>query len=90
MQDLKTNREKLNVIDTKMKELYLERMAIVKEIAAYKKAHGLATLDGQREKEMKERLSADLDDDLKKYYLMFLDVILKTSKDLQDEKKQSD
>ncbi len=85
MQDLATSREKLNIIDAKMKELYLERMAVIKEVTAYKKANGIATYDPKRESEMKERLSKDVPEGLKAYYLEFLETILKTSKDLQDE-----
>ncbi len=84
MQDLTTSRQKLNAIDARMKELYLERMQIIKEVTAYKKANGIATYDPKRESEMKERLSEGISDELKAYYLEFLETVLKTSKDFQD------
>ena len=87
VKDLKELRETLNKIDDKMKELYLERMEVIKDVTAYKIENGMATFDRAREEAMKERLASDLSEPLKSYYLEFLKTILKTSKDLQDRIK---
>ena len=87
VKDLKESRETLNKIDDKMKELYLERMEVIKDVTAYKIENGMATFDRAREEAMKERLAGDLSEPLKSYYLEFLKTILKTSKDLQDRIK---
>ena len=87
VKDLKESRETLNKIDDKMKELYLERMEVIKDVTAYKIKNGMATFDRAREEAMKERLASDLSEPLKSYYLEFLETILKTSKDLQDKIK---
>lgn len=87
VKDLKESRETLNKIDDKMKELYLERMEVIKDVTAYKIENGMATFDRAREEAMKERLASDLSEPLKSYYLEFLKTILKTSKDLQDRIK---
>ena len=72
----------LNEIDAKMKDLFLKRMDVVKEVALYKKENNLPIFDEKREAEMKERLTADLDD-MKDYYLDFLEEVLKISKQYQ-------
>ncbi|MBR2802930.1 MAG: chorismate mutase [Erysipelotrichaceae bacterium] len=83
MKDLKEARLILDGIDTKMKELFLQRMSVVKEIAVYKKENGLAVYDPSREAAMKERLAADLDGEEKEDYLAFLEAILTVSKGAQ-------
>ena len=87
VKDLKESRETLNKIDDKMKELYLERMEVIKDVTAYKIENGMATFDRAREEAMKDRLASDLSEPFKSYYLEFLETILKTSKDLQDRIK---
>lgn len=86
MFDLDTARRELNCIDENMKKLFIRRMEIVKDIAIYKKANNLPTFDANREKEMKERLSCSLDD-IKDYYLNFLEAILVESKKYQNDIK---
>lgn len=85
MKDLKECREKLNEIDPKIRELFIERMMIVKEVALYKKASHMPIFDPQREEEMKERLTKEVDDELRTYYLSFLESILKISKEYQKD-----
>ena len=52
-QDIKLNefREKIDAIDGKLLQLFEERMEVVSEIAAHKKASGIPVLDRQREAE---------------------------------------
>ena len=49
--DLQECREKLDVIDKKIVELFEERMAVSEEVARYKAKHGLPVLDESREKQ---------------------------------------
>lgn len=49
--DLQECREKLDVIDKKIVELFVERMAVSEEVARYKEEHGLPVLDESREKQ---------------------------------------
>ena len=49
--DLQECREKLDVIDKKIVELFEERMAVSEEVARYKAEHGLPVLDESREKQ---------------------------------------
>lgn len=85
MKDLKECREILNAIDPLIKELFIKRMEVVKEVALYKKANNMAIFDAQREKEMKERLTKEVDDELRPYYLAFLESMLEISKEYQKE-----
>lgn len=54
---LKEYRNKIDDIDDKINKLFQERMALVSEIADYKKANNIAVLDNNREAEIFERLS---------------------------------
>ncbi len=85
MKDLKECREILNAIDPLIRELFIKRMEVVKEVALYKKANNMAIFDLQREKEMKERLTKEVDDELRPYYLAFLESMLEISKEYQKE-----
>lgn len=49
--ELQECREKLDVIDKKIVELFEERMAVSEEVARYKEEHGLPVLDESREKQ---------------------------------------
>jgi monofunctional chorismate mutase len=49
--ELQECREKLDVIDKKIVELFEERMAVSEEVARYKAEHGLPVLDESREKQ---------------------------------------
>ena len=59
-------RNKINVIDQQMKELFLKRMEIVDEIIKEKKRFNLPIYDETREKEVIKKNSEDIDDELLK------------------------
>lgn len=86
--DLQNARLQLNKIDEEMKQLFLQRMQIVRQIAAYKKMNHIAIYDSQREAEMKKRLTADLSEDTREDYLQFLAVLLTISKNVQARKNK--
>ena len=50
MEELKDLREKIDAIDQQMVDLFKQRMEVSKEVAAYKQANGLPTLDAGRER----------------------------------------
>lgn len=84
MESINEARLLLNDIDEEMKELFIKRMNIIKEVALYKERNNLPIFDEKREIEMKERLSKDTKD-LQFYYLDFLNIILSLSKKYQKE-----
>lgn len=85
MKTLTESREIINQIDPEIRKLFLERMKIVKDVALYKLENNLPVFDETREKELIEKLSKDVEEELKPYYLEFLNAMLKISKDYQKE-----
>lgn len=88
MKDLNKLRDEINNLDQKMKELFLNRMDIIKDIYSYKKEHALPVYDKNREEEMIKNLLLDIDESLKDYYLRFIKLILETSKEYQNKLKE--
>lgn len=73
MTDLEKARQIINDVDSKMRELFLERMKAAKTVAEYKKLHGIQVFDSQREQEVLARnTDAFTDDELKGYYVDFI------------------
>ena len=85
MKTLNESREIINQIDPEIRKLFLERMKTVKDVALYKLENNLPVFDETREKELIERLSTEVEEELKPYYLEFLSAMLKISKDYQKE-----
>ncbi len=84
MKDLEMAREKINEIDKEMARLFTERMNAVKKVAEYKKLHGIQVVDTVREAENLKRNSLLIDDeDLKPYYVNFLQSNMEISKNYQ-------
>ena len=82
--ELKDAREKISAIDTKMAELFKERMETVKEVAAYKSERGLPIEDRERELALIKSKSALIDDEeLKSLYVSFLQKTMDISKNWQ-------
>ena len=86
MNKLEIARENINRIDREIAKLFEERMREVEEVIAYKLENNLEILDSGREKEVIERNSKLLkNDNLKKYYIDFLENMMRISKDYQKE-----
>ena len=86
MSNLNDTRKKINAIDKEMAKLFVERMNASKEVAEYKMEHGLPIYDRIREEEViKKNTELIEEDDLKKYYVMFLQDLMNTSKAYQQE-----
>ncbi len=85
MEKLNEARKKINEIDRQMASLFEERMQAAKEIADYKKEHGLPIYDAAREQAVIERNKAFIKDyDVASYYVRFLDSVLAVSKQYQE------
>ena len=84
MADLKDIRVKITETDNKMAELFKERMALVEQVAQYKKEKGLPILDPEREKEVLLKGAERIEDiDLKSYYVSFLKSTMEISRRYQ-------
>ena len=65
-------REKINEIDRKMADLFVERLKAVEAVAEYKQEHGIPILDPEREQEVLRRnCEAVKDDRYREYYVNF-------------------
>ena len=60
MEDIKTLREKIDDIDSRILELYEERMDVVKAIGKYKIENGLPAYDAAREDAKIDKVFADI------------------------------
>ena len=83
MKTLLECREIINDIDPKMQELFILRMQTVKDVALYKMIHDLPIFDEKREAEIIERLSKDVPEELKTYYIEFIKAVMHISKEYQ-------
>ncbi|MBQ3547008.1 MAG: chorismate mutase [Clostridia bacterium] len=73
MTDLEKARQTINEVDTKMRELFLERMRASQVVAEYKRLHGIQVFDAQREAEVISRnTNAFSDEEIKSYYVDFV------------------
>lgn len=86
MNELKQYREQLDLIDYKIIKLFEKRMAVIKDVAIYKKANNLAIYDKTREMIMLEKNINKFDnDELRKYYKIILEAYLEASKQYQND-----
>lgn len=86
MNKLEEARVEINRIDREIAGLFEERMKQVESVIAYKIENNLPILDSSREKEVIERnLKLLQNKNLEKYYIDFLENMMKISKDYQKE-----
>lgn len=84
MTDLEKARLTINEVDKAMAELFEKRMEAAKTVAEYKQLHGLQVTDLAREQEVIKRNSAYIkNEDLKSYYINFLQSNMDISKNYQ-------
>ncbi len=83
MKDLQTLRQEIDAVDRDMAALFTARMQAVKEVAAYKRAHGLPVSDAAREAAVIERGAANVPAELRPYYISLLRCVLDVSKQYQ-------
>lgn len=86
MNKLEEARLKINQIDEAMLRLFEERMKAVKSVAKYKIENQLPIFDETREKRLTEgNLSLLTQKELERYYRIFFDGVLKSSKEYQKD-----
>lgn len=79
-------RLQIDQIDQQLKELFLRRMDIAEAVAESKMQTGDKILKPEREKEIISRLTADVQDDLKPSYGIFLSKLMEVSRTRQYRK----
>ncbi len=84
MDGLEQARATINEADREMAKLFARRMEAVRQVSAYKQAHGLPVLDASRERAVVENNAALYPDgETKAYYIDFLQDVMDLSKRYQ-------
>ena len=81
---LETLRQEIDSIDAQIFDLFEQRLAVAKQICAYKKEHGLSVLDSSREDAKKEQVKISVSPELTPYALELLEVLMKAAKAVQE------
>ena len=71
-QNLTQLRDQIDGIDQKLVELFKQRMAVSREVAAYKQEHGLPTLDAGRERALLAKVGSLAGEELADYTEAFV------------------
>lgn len=84
MSNLENARKIINEVDVQLAALFEKRMEAVKMVAEYKKQNNLPVFDENREKEIcKKEIEYIKNDELKSYYLEFIQSLMDISKKFQ-------
>ena len=81
--DLSKIREQIDITDDKIKELYLQRMELVKAVTEAKKQTGKATNDPEREKNILLRITEGQPAEMQIYLKRVYETLFETSKSYQ-------
>lgn len=83
MPNLTECRERLDRIDTRISELFLERMDVARDVAAYKLEHGMPVLDRTREQDIVHRAMDRVPPELASYAAEIQETLMAASRDVQ-------
>lgn len=81
--DLKELRNQIDGIDSEILKLFIKRMEVCRKVAEYKKVNDLPVMQGEREKQIIERVRANSPEDLRDGAAMLFRNIMDISKCLQ-------
>ena len=84
--EMETLRGEIDQIDQKMVELFKERMAVCAQVARYKKAHQMPTLDAGRERALLGKVAEQAGEELGDYAQAMYRAILSASRSYQNGK----
>ena len=85
--NLETYRQKIDAIDTDIIRLFEERMNVVTEIAEFKKANNIPTLDSKREAAKLQSVSEKVAPELEPYAHILFDTLFELSRSYQQTAK---
>jgi len=84
MDAIQTLRQQIDELDSQMRELFVTRMNIVKNIAEYKMKNDLVVYDSLREQEVISKNTQPIaDSEFLPYYTEFIHSVMKISKEFQ-------
>ena len=75
----------INDVDARMAALFVERMGAVADVAAYKAQRGIPVLDAERERAVIARNAQLVPDDMRPYYVRFLEHMMEVSREYQHD-----
>lgn len=81
--EIKDLRQSIDAIDDQIASLYVERMAIAKKIGEYKVQNKLCVGDSSRERDIVNRVTKDMPEELKLYGKQLFESLFNTSKAYQ-------
>ena len=81
---LETLRQEIDSIDAQIFDLFEQRIAVAKQIGAYKKEQDLTVLDPSRENTKRDQVKATVSNELKPYALELLEVLMNAAKAVQE------
>ena len=84
-QNLTQLRDQIDGIDQKLVELFKQRMAVSRQVAAYKQEHGLPTLDAGRERALLAKVGSLAGEDLADYTEAVFRSIMAASRSYQKQ-----
>ena len=84
-QNLTQLRDQIDGIDQKLVELFKQRMAVSRQVAAYKQEHGLPTLDVSRERALLAKVGSLAGEDLADYTEAVFRSIMAASRSYQKQ-----
>lgn len=85
---LEALRQEIDSIDAQIFDLFEQRIAVAKQIGAYKKEHGLTVLDSSREDTKKDQVKASVSNELEPYALELLEVLMNAAKTVQETPRE--
>ena len=85
---LETLRQEIDSIDAQIFDLFEQRIAVAKQIGAYKKGQDLAVLDSSRENAKRDQVKATVSNELKPYALELLEVLMNAAKAVQETSRE--
>ena len=84
-EDLKELRVKIDSIDAQLVDLFKQRMAVSRDIAAYKKEHSMPTLDAGRERALLAKVGTQAGEELAEYTESVFRSILAAGRSYQNQ-----
>ena len=85
---LETFRREIDSIDAQIFDLFEQRIAVAKQIGAYKKEQDLAILESSREDAKRDQVKASVSNELEPYALELLEVLMNAAKAVQETSRE--
>ena len=82
--NLEEIRKDISAINDEMLALFVKRMELSAQVARYKKAHGLPTLDRKREEAILQKVADSTEEEYRSYAIKFFKYIMDLGKEYQD------